>query len=138
MKPTDPTVQRLQGYLKRVIKHYPCAWEQLAKFRNEKENLAGWLDWCYLPLSATHEVATYGRRDVMPMVVDTMTIGGLGIWRMTQGVYRFDPDLFEALWTTPVERIPVDLLFRLPQWCVYIETPENLYLNWICLGFLYG
>ena len=49
----------------------------------------------------------YGRKDVMPMVVDTMTIGGLGIWRMTQGVYRFDPDLFEALWTTPrVNRLP--------------------------------
>jgi hypothetical protein len=129
MKPTDPTVQRLQGYLKRVIKYYPRAWEQLAKFRNEKENLDGWPDWCYLPMSAAHAIATGGRNDVIPMVVDTMTICGLGIWRMTQGVYRFNPDLFEALWTTPITRIPVDLLFRLPQWCVYIEAPGKSLFN---------
>ena len=68
MKPTDPTVQQLQGYLKRVIRHYPHAWEQLAKFRNEKEKLDGWPNWYYLPLPATYEVATYGRKDVMPII----------------------------------------------------------------------
>jgi hypothetical protein len=46
---------------------------------------------------------------------------------MTQGIYRYDPELLEALWTTPVEKIPVELLYRLPEWCVYLETPGRGY-----------
>jgi hypothetical protein len=44
-------------------------------------------------------------------------------WRPTQGIYRFDPTLYEAIITTPVEgEIPAALLQRLPEWCVYVET----------------
>jgi hypothetical protein len=48
----------------------------------------------------------------------------LASWRVTQGIYRFDPTLYEALSATPVSGpLPVELLYRLPEWTVYIETP---------------
>lgn len=48
----------------------------------------------------------------------------LATWRLGKGIYRFDDDLRAALLDTPVAgEIPVDILKRLPEWCVYIETP---------------
>lgn len=51
-------------------------------------------------------------------------IAALSAWRPTQGIYRFHPTLFNALWDTPVSgELPAELVHRLPEWCVYIETP---------------
>lgn len=48
----------------------------------------------------------------------------LACWRMTQGIYRIDPALYDALVSTDLAGdIPGDVLMRLPEWCVYIETP---------------
>jgi len=48
----------------------------------------------------------------------------LATWRVTQGIYRIDPQVAEAVWNTPIDgELPVELLFRLPEWCVYVETP---------------
>jgi len=45
-------------------------------------------------------------------------------WRMTQGIYRFDPALYPALIETPLKGdIPASVLMQLPEWCVYVETP---------------
>jgi hypothetical protein len=45
-------------------------------------------------------------------------------WRMTKGIYRFDPDLAAALMATEITGdIPAEPLARLPEWCVYVETP---------------
>lgn len=45
-------------------------------------------------------------------------------WRMTQGIYRFDETIYKSLLATEKQaKIPTQLLKRLPQWCVYIETP---------------
>ncbi len=57
-------------------------------------------------------------------MVDTARLATLGAWRTTQGVYRFDPDLYAALIDTPLTGdLADDLLFRLPTWGVYLETP---------------
>lgn len=45
-------------------------------------------------------------------------------WRMTQGIYRFDPALYPHLTATAGgDSIPAEILTHLPEWCVYIETP---------------
>lgn len=57
-------------------------------------------------------------------VVDFSRLATLGTWRVTKGIYRFDPDLYDALIATPLTGdLPDDLLYRLPEWCVYLETP---------------
>lgn len=53
-----------------------------------------------------------------------MPFATLGTWRMTQGIYRFDPALYAPLISTPLTGdFPTEILMRLPEWCVYIETP---------------
>lgn len=52
-----------------------------------------------------------------------MKLAALATWRVTQGVYRFDPTLYEAITATPLDGdIPHEVVFQLPEWCVYIET----------------
>jgi hypothetical protein len=63
--------------------------------------------------------------DGRPLVNDVGIIGALAAWRVTQGVYRFDPDVYRAVIDTPISGdLPHTVLFNLPEWCVYIETPE--------------
>lgn len=45
-------------------------------------------------------------------------------WRMTQGIYRFDPAVYPVLIdTADAGSLPVDVLAQLPEWCIYIEAP---------------
>lgn len=59
------------------------------------------------------------------MAADVSRLASLAAWRATQGIYQFDPDLYAALITTPVDRLPVEVLTLLPEWGVYIETPGH-------------
>ena len=83
-------------------------------------------DWCPMPTffpglalakRLGHDV--YLRyRDV------TMTMASMYLWRAGKGVYRFDPELYGALIRQPFSGdIPNEVLFYLPEWAVYIETP---------------
>ncbi len=48
----------------------------------------------------------------------------LGTWAKTQGIYRFDPTIYDALIGTPLTgNIPSSALQRMPEWCMYLETP---------------
>lgn len=48
----------------------------------------------------------------------------MACWRMTQGIYRVDPAVYESLIQTPLTGdLPADVLLRLPEWCIYVETP---------------
>jgi hypothetical protein len=63
-------------------------------------------------------------------------VAALGAWRVTQGIYRFDETVLDALWTTPVNgEIPSAVLCALPEWCVYIETPGRLFARAPINGF---
>lgn len=55
----------------------------------------------------------------------------LGTWGKTQGIYRFDPTVYNELVDSPLDgEIPTSLLSRLPEWCIYLETPGlKLYEN---------
>jgi len=57
-------------------------------------------------------------------------------WRTTQGVYCFDNDLFrEVLYTLIQGEIPTEILFHLPEWCVFIATPDVIFIEKELLGF---
>lgn len=62
----------------------------------------------------------------------------LSSWRPTQGIYRFDPEIYEELIRTPLTGdLPFEILYRLPEWCVYVETPyiEHYYGFYACLDY---
>jgi len=53
-------------------------------------------------------------------------LAAVGTWRYTQGIYRFDPTVYEEVIATGLhmdEILPHDVLLRPPEYCVYIETP---------------
>lgn len=64
---------------------------------------------------------TYTELEAARVVVPITT---MACWRMTQGIYRVDSTVYESLIHTPLAgELPVDVLMRMPEWCLYIETP---------------
>jgi len=116
-------------------KVYPDAWKQAEKFRLDKGNFAEWPEWCYLPLAASFAIiSAEAARQKAPIHLVASDVGNLGAiipWRMTKGIYKFDKELLDALWTTPLDGdLPVELFFRLPEWCCYIDIETEH-----CRGF---
>ncbi len=53
---------------------------------------------------------------------------GLAAWRWTKGIYRFDETLALELQKTEIRgQLPIQLMERLPDYCVYIETPNMVF-----------
>jgi hypothetical protein len=67
------------------------------------------------------------RYNEQPAQFRTLWLSGFylfAMWRLTQSIYRFDETLYNTLLDTVLEgEIPPDLLSKLPQGIVYIETP---------------
>ncbi|MBE0437686.1 MAG: hypothetical protein IBX56_18020 [Methylomicrobium sp.] len=118
------------GHLNKLSKKYPEAWKQVEIFRRDRgEDLPDWPEWCFMPMAAWYSIASAQHKtDRLPLnlIADVAQLAALGSWRYSQGVYRFDPDTFVALSDTIVKgEIPSDVLLRLPEWCVYVEMPED-------------
>ncbi len=116
---------------------YPDAWKQVDEFRAKRKELGNWPDWCFLPLAGTSAIVSKAKTLQSPNQAHHIGIlGALAAWRVTQGIYRFDPTLFDALWTTSVTGdIPGEVLFHLPEWCVYIPTPARTWQGAALNGF---
>jgi len=107
--------------------------EKFREGRGKKE-IPDWPSWCWCPLSGAYTIISMiscgGDKVPVERIPDIGNLGALAAWRMTQGIYRVDPDMFAALWSTPLTgNIPKELLYRLPEWCVYIEAPLGYELN---------
>ena len=113
---------------------YGQAWRQIDHIREGRGiDVPDWPQWCYVPIAGTQAVvAEDGGVNVSRLhqvyperLADAARLAGLAAWRMTQGIYRFDPAVYGAVANTPVTgELPHELLYRLPEWCVYIETPD--------------
>lgn len=119
---------RARHILDTVAKVYPQAWAAAERFRALRA--AGeldWPDWCYLPVHGGYAVVTGGSDTLpsLPRMTHPAIVTALAGWRVGQQVMRYDPVLYRSLIDTPVTgNLPVQLLYRLPAWCVYIETPD--------------
>lgn len=123
-------------------REYPGLWKSMDRARAMRGKGQGeWPDCCFLPLSATVELvkqsypeAIYGL-DFRQRCRELVCINALAAWRVTQGVYRFDSTVYEEVRNTPFEgNIPTSVLCHLPEWCVYIETPELAYFGELVHG----
>lgn len=126
--------------LSRMGKQHPDTWSLIDKVRASKgQKVEGqaevfdWPEWCFLPLAFFRYIVTYQNHlpsdaslsNDLATVVDVLSV--LGTWRITQGVYRFDNDVYNAIIDTPFDgKLPTNIFFRLPEWCIYIETPGLL------------
>lgn len=122
---------RPQQLLKEIAKAYPNVWQQVKQFRAAKgKDLPNWADWCYLPIAAGVAIATQGNNSKLYQAmfnkINPAIIVAGATWRITQGVYRFDAELYNTLVNQPLEgNIPCEVLKRLPEWCVYIEMYDD-------------
>jgi hypothetical protein len=109
-------------YLTQMTQQYPGCWQAVDRLRASRgKKMPNWPNWVFLPKAEYVEIL----RDY-PNAYDT-TIDELAVlapWRVTQGLYDFHPEVLEAVRSTPMKGdIPVDVLYALPEWCVYIPTP---------------
>lgn len=120
-------LHRTRAILAAVARAYPKAWQFLDGYRAIRgaPHFMDWPDWCFVPAAGAHAIVAGGAQRVpFERAGHIGLVAGLGAWRVTQGIYRFDPTLYEALLSTAItDDIPVDVLHHLPGWCVYIETP---------------
>lgn len=123
--PNRPRGNRQRQQVRWIQQRYPDAWEKADALRRAERQT--WPAWCYLPMEYWWEIARPhwpNQQATVETVVDFGRLAALGAWRITQGIYRFDPDLYAALTDTPLSGdLPDELLYRLPEWGVYLETP---------------
>lgn len=124
-----PEELRPKQILREISKQLPQAWHLVKSLRSGKgKDLPNWPDWCYIPMAAGMAIATQGDSSKLFRVgfsplLNPAIITAAAAWRVSQGVYRFDADLYNSLITQPLDgNIPCEILKRLPEWCVYIET----------------
>lgn len=111
-------------HLHAVSHDYPGVWRQYDWFRAQRRQLGDWPSWCYCPMAAAHAIVGRGADVPLPSALEISRIAALAAWRPTQGVYRFDSNVLRELVATPITgALPVEHLYRLPEWCVYVELP---------------
>lgn len=131
MKKITPNPKEYIAYYSRI---YPSAWKQVDQFRAGRgKELPFWPSWCFMPLAGAYTIISLeaekqsmniADKENIFLFNDVGIIGALAAWRATQGIYRFDPDIYAEIIKTPlVGDLPHQILFNLPEWCVYIETP---------------
>ena len=124
----DAAEPRPLTWLRAFGQKYPHAWKTLQEFRamrGSKPELS-WPNWVYVPVAGAYAVVSQGEllTPADPRTLDVSRVAALGAWRMTKGIYRYDPVLFEELWASEYEGpITLEPLRQLPEWAVYIETP---------------
>lgn len=139
-QPFEKRTCRPRDHLVAAGRLYPNAWRQVDEIRavRGREGMPNWPDWCFMPMAGCYAIVSGGgpMRVLLQDAGDIGRLAALGAWRVTQGIYRFDPALYEAIVTTPVDGdLPHDVLYRLPEWCVYVETPGLEWLNSQMHGF---
>lgn len=128
--PNRGALPRPSLMLREIARRYPDAWRIIDRFRRDrgKYDLPDWPEWCYCPMSAAYAIVSGGGSldDHLGAIGDVQAVAALSAWRATQGIYRFDPALAAAIKPTPITALPVDVLYRLPEWCVYVEEAHEL------------
>lgn len=132
-------IHRSLEFLNALSREFPRVWKQVEKVvLHRPKNDQRWPDWCFIPFSRWCEIA----HSIFPDSASpraALLLGYLapvGTWRYSQGIYRFDPDVYEAIIQTGMEReMPSDVFLRLPEWCVYIESPGLKVANSSAIGF---
>jgi hypothetical protein len=137
LQPDDPTVKRLQHYIRRIVSGRPEIWAQIDQMRERRgKELRDWPSWCYMPVAGSYAIVSGGVEIAPEMLSGVGALATLAAWRPTQGIYRYHPDVLAALWETPVDgNIPSEVLHALPEWCVYIETPGRQWHGMEMFGF---
>ncbi|MDQ2077429.1 hypothetical protein [Marinimicrobium sp. ABcell2] len=131
------SVNRPVDHLNELSRDRPGAWANVDMFRADRgKGLPQWPDWCFMPMAAWLAIASGGQTPGLNDLFNASRLAAIGAWRYSQGIYRFDEDALQAIAdTVPSGEMPSEVLYRLPEWSVYIETPGLQYLGEDLHGF---
>lgn len=132
--------KRVVRLLNETSADYPRAWTSAETWRKDKgKNLPDWPDYCFFPMAGWYAAVCDELQTPtvpMPYAGDVARLAAFGAYRYTQSIYRVNEHLYESLIeTVPKGALPVELLMRMPEWCVYIETPGLEYHSEKLFGF---
>lgn len=84
-----------------------------------------WPRWCFAPFAVWAASTVHTRRDLTKVNDLTSAITVIP-WRYSRSVYRFDPDVYRELISTPFSgELPGDVLLRLPEWSIFVEMQDE-------------
>lgn len=113
----------------KISKKFPNLWQDIDACRSEHSR--SWPGWCFIPRDELADImdpylGTPSSDDEKKQHYMWLTVARiLAPWRVSKNVYRFDPDIYNSLIETPLRgNLPVELFFKMPEWAVYIETPD--------------
>ena len=116
---------RPQKILNKLSKDYPKIWKIVDDMVSQRgKSLPKWANWCFLPMTAAAAIARGGRSGPVDpsTIADISRLGALIPWRVGQGVYRFHGEALRSISGTSLAgNLPTELLYRLPEYCVYVE-----------------
>ena len=130
---------RPRRYVSELGRKYPKLWKLIDEFRAQRgrNGIPQWPFWCFAPMDYT--LSLCGQHAVtydLDTMGDARTASSLAAWRATQGIYRFHSALYVGLKTTDFDGdLPAQVLKHLPEWCVYILTPNATYEHQEMFGF---
>jgi hypothetical protein len=103
-------------------------WSRLVEDVRRDDSAERWPSYVYAPMAAAYAIVS-GHPDarVAPENLHLIsTLNAAATWRLTKGVYRFDPSLRAAILATPLDRaLPTELFERLPEWCVWVDLEDD-------------
>jgi hypothetical protein len=82
----------------------------------------------FVPVAGSYAVVSGGGMNRVPLehLPDVALMHNLAAWRLSQGIYRFDPDIYREITETSIKgELPVDLFLHLPEWGIYIELQDD-------------
>jgi hypothetical protein len=153
--PDKDVLERPTRLVRDVERTFPDVWKRVEQQVELFRTSATWPDWTLYPMNAvqllvfleTHPdlwqvmsrspaegqalmartIAGMTAKDQREQLTVSAYVAAGAHWRLGRGIYRFDPTLQESLLTTPLNgEIPVQLLFRLPEWALYIDLDAGL------------
>ncbi|EMO24668.1 hypothetical protein LEP1GSC170_1242 [Leptospira interrogans serovar Bataviae str. HAI135] len=124
----------------KVLTDYPD-WRAIAKMALSQRGKAvpDWPEYVFTPLSSYIPILFPSGVDLNdPYLLKKMTIvsqlAAIVPWSLSKAVYKFSNELSQELNDSLApEKLPTEIIKRLPQWSIYVETPED-YIEG-CNGF---
>ncbi|WP_454780715.1 hypothetical protein [Legionella sp. WA2022007384] len=127
-----------QDHLVTLSHEFPNAWNLVNKYRTINYFKEEWPSWCFLPINAWKAIVAqeYNTSSLdLEQSREAMYLAAIGTWRYTQGIYRFDSNLYKKLGEMNTSTPDKTKFYQLPEWSIYIETPELYWNNNPLLGF---
>jgi hypothetical protein len=127
--PTENVEPRPVVLLREVMHKYPNLSVVVNSIYSVRGNrLPDWPDWCFIPTMAWNQVLTELHGHKIDDIVHSEIYAKLvacATWRYGQGIYRFDPVVFDAVADSQLSNtLPASVLMRLPEWSIYVEMPD--------------